>query len=315
MPPQIKPNWRHTDVGLELELGSRRDPLPEPISHWLTGPNGTGLSADAADDLLRLESRLRHIVAKLLVHVDEAERRIALVWDGNDDEPKYGGRRGAVDSGHPSWRLRVAIDDHNRAVETLQEAQALVARLRAFVVELDPPTGLLRAAAEGWRRSPAIPASVIVFDNEESFLAADPRRAATREWGGQTIAGVEPFGAYWRRDGDDDDLGNDRGNVLTAGPWQLGFIVRTGEIYAIRRCNYLPREVWLLGRNFETLPEVQDVVMPIMHRMREPNSLILAAGTVHAAEIWRIPGSTRLTPLPGRSGDEVKGSPGGEASR
>jgi hypothetical protein len=45
--------------------------------------------------------------------------------------------------------------------------------------------------------------------------------------------------------------------------------------------------MWVLGTGFDTLHMVRDVLVPIMPRITEPNSLILAAGAVHAALMWR----------------------------
>jgi hypothetical protein len=162
--------------------------------------------------------------------------------------------------------------------------------LRTYVMELDAPHGLLREAADGWRRPSDPPPGVVVFDDEDAFLQADPRRGTTSGWGGLTVAGIEQFGLTWRRDGDetvdDPTASTSDDEPQSTGPWQLGYIVRTGEVYAIRRCGYLSRQVWLVGRGFDAPRAVLDVLSPIMPRITEPNSVILAAWTVHSAQTW-----------------------------
>ncbi|WP_394622475.1 hypothetical protein JNUCC0626_49955 (plasmid) [Lentzea sp. JNUCC 0626] len=280
MSPHRQPFWKHTEAGLVLRLGRRADPVPEPIDEWLIGPGGLGLSADAAEDLLRLEGRLRALVAALVAKAEDAEQAVAQARAAAaaEDAARGWGARGRRRAAHIA--LKQAILDHDATVETLEDARTLVEVLREFVIQLDAPDGLLREAAEGWRRSPAVPTSVITFDDEESFLAADTRRATLNGWAGQTIAGVEEFGHAWRRDGDEDDPL--AGDLDRAGPWSLGYVERTGEIYAIRRCDYLPRAVWLLGSGFEKR-RAFELLVRLAPRMREPNSLILAAGTLHAA--------------------------------
>lgn len=280
MSPHQQPVWAHTEDGLVLRIGRRADEVPAPIDEWLIGPDGLGLSADAAEDLLRLEGRLRGVLAKLVARAGTAEQTVAAaraeVAEANTARG-WGsrGRRRAAKTA-----LEQAILDHSATVETMEDARTLVEVLREFVIQLDAPDGLLREAAEGWRRSPDVPASVVAFDDDAAFLAADVRRATTTGWGGNTIAGIEEFGHAWRRDGDEDDpLADD---LDRSGPWALGFIERTGEIYAIRRCGYLPTAVWLLGTGFEKR-RAFELLVRLAPRMREPNSLILAAGTLHAA--------------------------------
>ncbi|WP_460399154.1 hypothetical protein [Actinophytocola sediminis] len=157
------------------------------------------------------------------------------------------------------------------------------------MIDLQPPDGDLRDAADGWQRDSRVPASVVLFIDVEQFLDADPRRATTADWGGRTIAGIETFGLGWRRDGDDERQGyNDHDDeVALPGPWQIGHIRRNGDIYAIRRGTSLPQQVWLLGTGFDTHDDVCDVLFPVMPRMRTPNSLILAAHAAHEAQLRR----------------------------
>jgi hypothetical protein len=191
-------------------------------------------------------------------------------------------------------RLAANLDvQRDRAAATIRTHVAL---LRRFVIDLHPPQGNLRDAAEGWQRDPRVPASVVLFIDQDQFLDADPRRATIAGWGGRTIAGIEEFGQGWRRDGDDErQLHHDHDDELSqAGPWQIGHIPRSGDIYAIRRGAYLPQQVWLLGTGFDTHPDVRDALFPVMPQMRQPNSLILAAKAVHGAQLRR---ATRLNRL------------------
>lgn len=289
MPPHQQPTWLHGDNGLVLRLGYRRDPVPEPLDQWLIGPSGIGLSADAAEDLVRLESRLRHVVAQLVQRLGQADQRVADARAEVDAAKGRRGLRARVRRRQADQTLGTAKHEHGLTAETLSEARTLLEVLRSYVIDLDPPHGLLREAADGWRRNPEPPPSVVVFDDERRFLDTDPRRATANGWGGPTIADIEPFGFAWRRDGDENDLGNENGDLNLTGPWQIGYIERTAEIYAIRRSEYLSQQVWLLGTGFDTVLAARNVLLPIMPRMREPNSLILAAGAVHASRTWRSP--------------------------
>ncbi|GAB3449012.1 hypothetical protein GCM10027436_43100 [Actinophytocola sediminis] len=184
-------------------------------------------------------------------------------------------------------RLAANLDaQRDNAAATIRTHAAL---LRRFVIDLQPPDGDLRDAADGWQRDSRVPASVVLFIDVEQFLDADPRRATTADWGGRTIAGIETFGLGWRRDGDDERQGyNDHDDeVALPGPWQIGHIRRNGDIYAIRRGTSLPQQVWLLGTGFDTHDDVCDVLFPVMPRMRTPNSLILAAHAAHEAQLRR----------------------------
>lgn len=230
MPPHSL-NWQHTQDGLVLRLGHRADPVPRLISDGLIGLDGVGTSADPAVDLLRLEGQLRREVAALLRSVERADQVVATV------RARHHGSRWARLL-RPGGRRRVEIAlakasaRHTDTVDELEETRAVLEVLRQFVIDLRPPSGLLAEAAAGWQRSAEVPATAVVFDDEQSFQDADPRRvSAPSRWGLPFIDG-ESFGGGWRRDGDDDDL-----DVLDrAGPWQVGYIRRTQEIYATRRC-------------------------------------------------------------------------------
>lgn len=122
---------------------------------------------------------------------------------------------------------------------------------------------------------------MIVFDTESAFLDADPRRAAPAWWGTPIPAGIN-FGDLWRRDGDDDAPG--AAPLPRSGPWRLSYIPGMGEIYASRRCAHLPEKVWLLGKGFHDHDNTVAMLLELEEHMREPNSLILAACTVHAEQ-------------------------------
>jgi hypothetical protein len=150
--------------------------------------------------------------------------------------------------------------------------------LREFVIALDVPDGLLAQARAGWHRNPAQPVYVSTYASETLFVIADPRRANSRPDGGMIIAG-ELFGVGWRRDGDDDDPHAEEPTVL--GPWQLGYIRATREVYATRRCHYLDEEVWLFGRLLADPDITRQLLTNLKHHMREPNSLLRVTQTIH----------------------------------
>ncbi len=275
-----QPAWKHTTAGLVLRAGHRASPVPGPIGEWLIGPGGLGLTTDAARDVLRLEARLRATTAALQASSQNAEEAVAAARDAVRRTAQAGRCKNRRDGHVATVQLRQAIISHSDKIASQQDAQALVDMLRGFVIALGPDDGELRGAAEGWSRSPAAPASIVAFTDEDTFLAADSRRGSTSSWGGTVIGGVEEFGHFWRRDGDDDP---DAENWDQAGPWSLGYIERTTEIYAARRAGPQPREVWLLGSGFAKRRAFALLGRVAAH-MREPNSLILAAGVVQAAK-------------------------------
>ncbi|MFI5591252.1 hypothetical protein ACIA5G_39800 [Amycolatopsis sp. NPDC051758] len=253
--------------------------MPGPIGEWLIGPGGLGLTTDAGRDVLRLEARLRATAAALQASSQNAEEAVAAARDAVRRTAQPGRCKNRRDGRLATGRLRQAILSHSDKIAAQQDAQALVDILRGFVIALGPEDGELRGAADGWSRSPAAPASIVGFADENTFLAADSRRGATSAWGGTVIGGVEEFGHFWRRDGDDDPEAE---NWDQAGPWSLGYIEQTTEIYAARRVGGQPHEVWLLGSGFAKRRAFA-LLGRVAARMREPNSVILAAGVVQAA--------------------------------
>jgi hypothetical protein len=131
-----------------------------------------------------------------------------------------------------------------------------------------------------------------VFGTERAFLDADPRRAAPSWWGTPIPAGVD-FGDLWRREGDDDNP--DAAPLPRSGPRRLSYLPRTGEVYASRRCGCLPEEVWLLGTEFHGRDSTVTLLLELEDHMRQPNSLILAAHTIHAEQQRRVTEGQAIT--------------------
>lgn len=276
---QQQPLWRYGETGqLALQVGARTCPLPPDLATWLQqGTSGVDLSADPATDLVRIERELRRRAAHDRSTVDDATQRVTVsrVADGAAPGPTRARRRRAAGG------QATAIDEHTEATDALRHTRTLLDAVRDFVIEADVPTGLLAEAARGWRRVPDPPAPVIVFETEEAFLASDVRRATattSTDFGVPTIAGDE-FGRQWRRD-DDDDL--DAEPPHRAGQWTLGFLAHTGEIYAVRRASGLPWQVWLLGSGFSA-EQAHPLLIGLLLRMHEPNSVVLAAQVVQTA--------------------------------
>lgn len=278
LPTHHQPRWVHSSGGLAVVLGMRADPVPDELVAHLE----QGTTADPAEDLIELEGKLRATVATLTRRANQAEHAVAdarrLVADAKTDR----GLSAWLRRRRTKADLAGVITAQSKVRDLLDDAVAMRDVLREFVIRLDAPSGLLRESADGWQHSPDVPPSVVVFGPEDSFVAADSRRLEAG-WGGSRIAGVV-YGEQWRRDGDDD--GPYSQPLDRAGPWRVAFIPRTGEIYASRRCGYLSQEVWLLGSDFEP-DHAHDLLTGLMPRMREPNSVILAAGVVHATRSLR----------------------------
>ncbi|KOV81824.1 hypothetical protein ADL03_27040 [Nocardia sp. NRRL S-836] len=291
-----------------VQLGGRLDPLPDPVVAWLSGAGAVELTDDAATDLIEIEARLRGLAAQLAQEATSVERALAEQ------------RRQLARLPRPRWAWRSArqrrrtdtilgatIKRHSELADLMKETQALQAVVRDYVISLDPPSGRLREVADGWKRSPEVPPTVVVMGTEDEFFAADSRR--TRPDWGYPIADADLFGEQWRRDGD--DHGPHAGPAEHSGSWQLGYIPRTGEIYASRRCGHLPQQVWLLGREFGAR-QAHTVLDGVLPRMREPNSLILAAGVVHAARSLRGTRHRAALRRPGAAGTQTRVPDAGE---
>jgi hypothetical protein len=291
MAEQQNPVWQHTEDGLVIRIGHRADRLPPEVGAWLIGPDGTGTSADVAVDLLTLDGRFSKVVAELTRQVEQAEWSVQeRRWDRAEAAGPWWSLPALRRRGQAERALRDAIGHHEDAVSTLKEAWALQHMLREYVIELDAPWGLLAEAARGWQRSTDVPGHVIVFAGEDAFLAGDARRG-DGSFGFSSIVG-DVFGQQWRRDGDEEDFEP----LERSGPWTIGYIPRTGEIYAARHSGYLPDEVWLLGAGFTDTASAHALLTELEPRMREPNSLLLAAELVHAARPLQASGELRLPP-------------------
>lgn len=271
-----RPLWSHTARGPVVQLGGRVDPLPEPVIAWLAGPAAIELTNDAASNLIEIEARLRSLAEQLVQETSSTERRLAEQRRHVAQLPPqhWWAWHLARERRRALRTLDATVERHVELTDLMDEAQTLQSVVRDYVISLDPPTGRLREVADGWKRSPEVPPTVIVMGTEDDFFLADPRR--TRPDWGYPIADADVFGEQWRRDGDDD------GSADHSGKWLLGYLSRTGEIYASRRSGHLPQQVWLLGKDFGA-QQAHAILADVLPRMPEPNSLILAAGVVHAA--------------------------------
>lgn len=301
--------WRHDTAGLALVIG--RDPapvaVPEVIAEWLIGPSGIDTTASPGADLLALEGQLRVMAAELEIEVDRAERRV------RDARITFAAAAGLWWSwaARRAWtkheaELDAAIASHGVLVSAYTTARETQAELRQYVIGLDRPSGLLAEAARGWRRSPEAPPSVVRFDDEDQFVLGNVRRASEL---GYPVIGGDVLGHGWRRDHDEDDP--DSRPLERIGPWTVGYIPRTGELYATRRSAFVPSQVWLLGSG---IPAQQAYALhdEIGDCRREPNSLILLAHEAaqvvrrdRLAELEAVAHQTGPPPPPRTAGTDV----------
>ncbi|MEQ0560749.1 hypothetical protein ABJI51_16810 [Amycolatopsis sp. NEAU-NG30] len=259
-------SWIHRRDRLEIRIGRRSEPVPEPIEALLLhGPDS--LTADVGADLLRLDATLAALARRLRADAESATRAIARSRAGRGATAAPGART-----------LAEVMAGHTRIIEQLDDVMVTIDILREFVIDL-AADGLLRDTAAGWQRDPEPPAHVEVILDEYLAADLDRRRARPEGWGGTALSGIEEWGAHWRRE-PDDEL-SDLPPTYMTGTWTLGYLPGTAEVYAVRRADG-PHEFWLLGRGF-TLDQLSTILAPILPRMRCPNSLILAADTIHAA--------------------------------
>lgn len=295
--------WRLTDTGLvRLRIDDRITTGGGPRS-WssvvdtpvlvvdsLVEPDGPGLTVDPAADLIRAESRWRLRAAQLEDTTDQLRRAATTVLADLLALPDHPGLLpGLLTRGERrelSTVFQHAVHDLATTIRVLTVARHRVRAVRDFVIALDLPDGLLGGARAGWRRDPARPSFVSSYASEDVFVVADPRRAALPSNGPAGLAGAvrpvagERYGLSWRRDGDDDDPYTDEPAVI--GPWQLGYIPATGEIYASRRCHYRDPRVWLLARGHTDPDRTRLLLSTLKQRhMAEPNSLLHAAQVLH----------------------------------
>lgn len=273
--------WQYHGTGLELRIADRHIQLPEPVTTLLLGDGGHGLTDDPAIDLLRLEHDLRAYTRHLASQIADATEEIAYARDEITLASVEHGLTGRHHRKTALDQLAAAATAHSTLVDHHQTARTWINLVRGFVIDATVPDGLLAEAAAGWQRCPAVPAFVIVFDTERAFLDADPRRAVPAWWGTPVASGID-FGDLWRRDGDDDAA-----SLPRSGPWRLSYLPTTGEVYATRRGSHLPEQVWLLGSGLDDRDGTIDLLLELEQHMREPNSLILAAYTVHTEQRHR----------------------------
>jgi hypothetical protein len=244
---------------------------PAPPSSPLTSVRD-GIAGDVEFDVLRLDADLIRIARQQATAIAEQNERERIT------RARLADLRGSrLNSRRLTTELNRAIADRRTATTRLDSIRDWSRHLRSAVLALKEPSALLAEAAAGWRRSPRIRAGVRAY-REDDFLAANPLRA-THGVQPATLDGVM-VGHRWRRDGDDPP-----GDVLQrAGAWQIGYLPRTTEIFAAYRGG-LPRRgtIWLLGTGF-TPRHAQELLASVVTRMQEPNSLILVAEVVAAAQ-------------------------------
>ncbi|MGW4593261.1 hypothetical protein ACWEKJ_38590 [Amycolatopsis thermoflava] len=278
-------SWQHAESGLVLRSDERRIDVPAALATHLAAAIRD--PRDPAQDLLIADDLLRRHANTLRARARELTSEISSCGDRVSDlarqltEHRWHGRRNVrhqLADAKAEFRRLLAEAEHTS--DELHRTSGLIDAVRRLVLDLDLDQGLLGEAARGWRRPSTQPAWVTTFSSEKEFLAADPRRATRALWGG-TIADAEFFGDGWRRD--DDEPLPDLEPPALAGPWQLNYLPRTGEIYALRRCDHLPEEVWLLADHADDPSRTRSLLSSLGNRRREPNSLLLAATTVHHA--------------------------------
>lgn len=255
--------------------------VPAAIAYDLTSLDAAGRTRDPADDLVRLDGWLRLRVARLEDHT-------SLLWHEEltaQHELFDHTTRWCLSHRRERRRLtrqvRAAAAEAAAGKSALARARRRLRALHQFVIALDVPGGVLAETSSGWQRDPAQPAYVSRYGTEESFLRADPRRIGTIAEDEANI-GADVYGTAWRRDGDDDDPCSAEPSV--GGPWLLGYIPATGEVFATRRCSYRPSLLWLLARGFTDPDQAHHLLTGLMRgHMLEPNSLLHAASAVHHA--------------------------------
>jgi hypothetical protein len=272
-------SWLRTATGVAVRTADQVIDIPEEFTAGLIRPDGIGLSADPADDLARLEALLRRALVDIQAMHRAAETVISTLHEDLTAAGEVRGLRGLRERRDIIRRLNLAAVEHATISERLALAAGRVQAIRAFITDLRVPDGLLADLAAGWAINPDRPEFITEFADEDTFLVADTRRGVSSEWGA-TVLDSEPFGDGWRRDPDDDPTAGDD-ELGLAGPWQLRYLPRTGEVYASRHSGIRPTQVWLLGRRFFDADAIRWVLTDLQQWMRRPNSLILAARTVH----------------------------------
>jgi hypothetical protein len=282
--------------------------VPGEVLHGVSQVDG--LTRDPASDLIRAESGWRLRTRSLEDSCTRWERAAVTAFADLRALPATRALLTGRDRAARA-RLRRAVHELAATVGDLSVARRRVRALREFVIGLDVLDGLLGEARAGWQRAPARPVFVSTYADEQVFVTANPRRSIAYPsslfgWPGP-IAG-EAFGVAWRRDRDDDNPYTHEPAVI--GPWHLGYIPGTGEIFASRRCLYRDPQVWLLARGHTDPQRTRRLLRDLQPRMNEPNSLLHAAHIVHTTSPGSVP---KMSPVVGESGGgeaTCHGSPG-----
>lgn len=271
-------SWDHDRGSLWLRVADREVAVPTLISTLLLGDAGHGLTDDPAIDLLRLELDLRRYRRSL---DDAAATAREEVGYGCDAVTLAGAEIGSDANRHHRLamaHLATALRWYATCAAQRRCIQSWIKKIRWFVIGTAVPDGLLAEAAAGWGRPSVRPSFVIVYPTVKEFVAENRARADRPWWGSRSsILGLS-FGDAWRRDGDDDDP--QAAPLPRTGPWRLAYLPGTGEIIAQRRAGRLPEQIWLLASHWGDVGRATAVLSGLQQRMREPNSLILAAHTL-----------------------------------
>lgn len=262
--------WQHARDRLELRVNRHPSPVPAALADQLTaGP--VPMSADPAHDVLQLERRQRQQAFDMIPLLEDAEKQVAAARNVL--------RADAVRQGRLDWdTLRSAADAQLSVVNRLEQVCQDSLLLRRWICSLRAlrsDDGPLGRARRGWLISAERPDFMTVFHTEEDFLQAEPARSIATPWRGRTIAG-RLYGEEWRRLYDEDPRERD---VSISGPWTVGYVPTTREVVAWRRCPHLPEELWLIAGNVH--PNVENLLLIVQKRMRQPNSVLLLAHAVH----------------------------------
>jgi hypothetical protein len=270
--------WLHYPLALLTD--DREITVPHHVTATLRHYAQDSLSGPAHDVLLA-EQTLRHEAATLAAAAAQALDLVTAAQARVSRAAQLPLPERVWETHAATAELQLASATHNSTVRAHQVLTRRIRQLRGWVVDLAIPDGWLAEAAAGWQRDPAPPAWVAVFDDDQDFLSIDQRRGVPTYRGATALAG-EHVGLEWRRDVDDEDPLSQ--GLQRSGPWWLTYLPLTGEIVASRHSAYLPGQVWLLGRHFTDPERSLTLLTTLEPHMREPNSLILAAGVVHQHE-------------------------------
>ena len=273
--------WQQEGARLYLLVSGRRVAAPELLTQLLLGWAGHGLSNDPAGDLLQLEFDLRCYTGHIVGHAADVAEEVSYGSDAVAIACAEGGLIGRWQRSKAFEYFAVAAATYLTLTSRRRCVWSWISQLRQFVIDARVPHGLLAQAASGWQRRPTVPSYVRVFSSVVAFVSDDTSRADPTWWAYQNDVptGVS-YGDYWRRDGDDDD--STAAPMGRSGPWRLTYLPQTAEVYGVRRAGRQPEQIWLLGTDIENSGQVLKVLTELQGRMCEPNSLILAAQTIHS---------------------------------